>query len=100
MAQHEQLDAMLRRQAENRQQMQTIISAHQERITQRIKVKLMIFRYSHSTVSNYIERFCFHNGNFALRTHSTGTGRLYIVMYYNIILGLSFCPLELDIWHY
>lgn len=37
-AQHAQLDAMLRKQAENRQQMQTIIAAHQERITQRIKV--------------------------------------------------------------
>lgn len=38
LAQHSQLDAMLRRQAENRQQMQAIIAAHQERITQRIKV--------------------------------------------------------------
>lgn len=41
MAQHAQLDAMLRRQAENRQQMQTIIAAHQERITQRIKVSFL-----------------------------------------------------------
>ncbi|CAH2090957.1 unnamed protein product [Euphydryas editha] len=37
LAQHEQLDAMLRRQADHRRQMQAIISAHQERITQRIK---------------------------------------------------------------
>lgn len=38
-AHHTQLDAILQRQAEQRQQMQAIISAHQERITQRIKVK-------------------------------------------------------------
>ncbi|XP_053606688.1 fas-binding factor 1 homolog [Plodia interpunctella] len=37
LAQHSQLDAMLQRQAAHRQQMQAIISAHQERITQRIK---------------------------------------------------------------
>ena len=40
LAQHEQLDSMLRRQADNRIQMQAIISAHQERITQRIKVRV------------------------------------------------------------
>lgn len=39
LARHEQLDAMLRRQTENRIQMQAIISAHQERITQRIRVR-------------------------------------------------------------
>ncbi|XP_052741892.1 titin homolog [Bicyclus anynana] len=38
LAQHEQIDAMLRRQADHRLQMQNIIAAHQERITQRIKV--------------------------------------------------------------
>lgn len=37
-ARHAQLDSILQRQAEQRQQMQAIISAHQERITQRIKV--------------------------------------------------------------
>ncbi|XP_013190459.2 fas-binding factor 1 homolog [Amyelois transitella] len=40
LAQHAQLDAMLQRQAAHRQQMQAIISAHQERITQRIKALL------------------------------------------------------------
>lgn len=38
MAQHDQVEAMLNRQAEHRQQMQAIIASHQERITQRIKV--------------------------------------------------------------
>lgn len=38
-AHHAQLDSILQRQAEQRQQMQAIISVHQERITQRIKVK-------------------------------------------------------------
>lgn len=38
-AHHAQLDSILYRQAEQRQQMQAIISGHQERITQRIKVK-------------------------------------------------------------
>ncbi|XP_045485251.1 nuclease SbcCD subunit C [Pieris rapae] len=41
MVHHQQLDAMLRRQAEHRQQMQTIIASHQERITQRIKALLV-----------------------------------------------------------
>ncbi|XP_041987473.1 fas-binding factor 1 homolog [Aricia agestis] len=40
LAQHEQLDAMLKKQAEHRRQMQNVISAHQERITQRIKALL------------------------------------------------------------
>lgn len=42
LAQHEQLDAMLRRQADHRRQMQAIISSHQERITQRIKVEFIV----------------------------------------------------------
>ncbi|XP_045514246.1 fas-binding factor 1 homolog [Pieris brassicae] len=41
MVHHQQLDAMLRRQAEHRRQMQTIIASHQDRITQRIKALLV-----------------------------------------------------------
>ncbi|XP_059053981.1 fas-binding factor 1 homolog [Achroia grisella] len=40
LAHHAQLDSMLQRQSAHRQQMQAIISAHQERITQRIKALL------------------------------------------------------------
>ncbi|KAM3966359.1 uncharacterized protein ACR2FA_012669 [Aphomia sociella] len=40
LAHHTQLDAMLQRQSAHRQQMQAIISMHQERITQRIKALL------------------------------------------------------------
>ncbi|CAG9793979.1 unnamed protein product [Diatraea saccharalis] len=40
LAHHEQLDAMLARQTQHRQQMQAIINAHQDRITQRIKALL------------------------------------------------------------
>lgn len=39
-AHHAQLESILHRQAEQRQQMQAIISAHQERISQRIKALL------------------------------------------------------------
>ncbi|KOB75634.1 Fas-binding factor 1 [Operophtera brumata] len=40
LAQHSQLDAMLQKQAEQRHQMQSIITAHQQRISQRIKALL------------------------------------------------------------
>ncbi|KAH9641695.1 hypothetical protein HF086_005141 [Spodoptera exigua] len=57
LAQHAQLDAMLRRQAENRQQMQTIIAAHQERITQRIKALLGTENTDNEDNPNYTEEF-------------------------------------------